>query len=69
MDKLLGVLIDNAKGMFASDTIYSDNDIEQIESLPSTQNHRNVDLEIVQADGEGPSNNITSRFKWIYIEL
>jgi len=48
-----GVLIDNAKGMFAYDTIYNDNDIEQIESLAPTQIHRNVDLEIVKADGEG----------------
>jgi nucleoside-diphosphate-sugar epimerase len=48
-----GVLIDHAKGMFAYDTIYSDNDIEQIESIAPTQPHRNVDLEIVEADGEG----------------
>jgi nucleoside-diphosphate-sugar epimerase len=48
-----GVLIDNAKGMFACDTIYNDNNVEQIESLAPTQPHRNVDLEIIKADGEG----------------
>jgi hypothetical protein len=49
----LGVLTDNAMGMFAYDIIYSDTDVEQIESLPPTQPHRIVDLEIVNADKEG----------------
>ncbi|OBZ72502.1 Uncharacterized protein C2A9.02 [Grifola frondosa] len=48
-----GVLTDNAKGMYATDTIYSDLNVEQIESLPPTAYHRNVDLTIVQADKEG----------------
>jgi hypothetical protein len=50
---LSGVLIDNAKGMFAYDTVYHDNDADQIETLPPTQLHRNVDLAIVKADQEG----------------
>jgi hypothetical protein len=57
-DQSPGVLIDCAKGMFASDTIYSDNNIEKIESLSPTQPHRNVDLEIVKADREGLYHNI-----------
>lgn len=48
-----GVLNDDAKGMFATDKIYSDNDIEAIESLPPTAWHRMVDLEIVKADKDG----------------
>ncbi|KAF9565249.1 NAD(P)-binding protein [Agrocybe pediades] len=48
-----GVLADNAKGDFHTETIYNDADPDQIESLPDTQLHRNVDLEIVRADKEG----------------
>jgi hypothetical protein len=41
-------------GMLPYDTIiYNDNDADQIESLPPTAFHRNVDLEIVNADKEG----------------
>src|ERR1700685_4267582 len=39
--------------MFAYDTIYNDNDADQMESLPPSNLHRNVDLEIMQADKEG----------------
>jgi hypothetical protein len=39
--------------MFATDTIYSDLDITQLESLPVTQPHRSVDLTLVNADIEG----------------
>ncbi|KAF8962780.1 NAD-P-binding protein [Flammula alnicola] len=48
-----GVLIDDARGMFSTDTIYSDLDISQLESLPVTQPHRSVDLTVVNADKEG----------------
>ncbi|KAF4613973.1 hypothetical protein D9613_007770 [Agrocybe pediades] len=48
-----GVLIDNAQGMYASDTIYSDLDIKQLESLPITQPHRVVDVALVDADKQG----------------
>ncbi|EMD33972.1 hypothetical protein CERSUDRAFT_117492 [Gelatoporia subvermispora B] len=48
-----GVLTDDARGMYATDTIYSDMNVEQIESLPPTALHRNVDLEIVSADKQG----------------
>jgi hypothetical protein len=39
--------------MYQYDTIYSDADPDQIESLPPTQLHRNVDLEVVNADKQG----------------
>jgi len=48
-----GVLIDNAEGMYAYDTIYYDDDPDQIETLAPTQPHRNVDLELVEADKQG----------------
>ncbi|KAF7305597.1 NmrA domain-containing protein [Mycena chlorophos] len=48
-----GALGDKAKGMFASTKVYSDLDIASIESLPATQNHRNVDLAVVAADAAG----------------
>ncbi|PSS36755.1 hypothetical protein PHLCEN_2v1386 [Hermanssonia centrifuga] len=41
------------KGMYATDTIYDDSNVEQIESLPPDAFHRNVDLAVVQADKEG----------------
>ncbi|THH08289.1 hypothetical protein EW146_g9044 [Bondarzewia mesenterica] len=48
-----GVLADDAVGDKITDTIYHDSRPEEIESLPDTQLHRNVDLEIVKADTEG----------------
>ncbi|KAF9266639.1 NAD(P)-binding protein [Marasmius fiardii PR-910] len=48
-----GVLADNAAGKYVTDTIYNDADADQIETLPATQIHRNVDLEILGADKEG----------------
>ena len=39
--------------MFASDVIYSDNDIRAIEALPLNAWHRKVDVEIVNADTDG----------------
>lgn len=48
-----GVLGDNAIGAYSSDRIYDDTNPEQIESLPVTQPHRCVDVEIDAADAEG----------------
>lgn len=48
-----GVLIDDAAGNYATDSIYSDLDIATIESLPKTQPHREVELEVIAADKEG----------------
>lgn len=47
------MLADNAAGMYATDTIYSDTNIQQIESLAPTQPHRDVDLAVVDADKQG----------------
>jgi hypothetical protein len=49
----LGVLVDDAHGMFPSDKIYSDLNIAQLETLPETQPHRLVDLALIKADNEG----------------
>ncbi|RDB19487.1 Uncharacterized protein C2A9.02 [Hypsizygus marmoreus] len=48
-----GVLADNAAGDHAYDIIYDDTNADQIETLAPTQIHRNVDLELVNADKEG----------------
>nr|VWO98122.1 Protein RecA (Recombinase A) [Ganoderma boninense] len=48
-----GVLTDDARGEYASDTIYSDLNVEQIKSIPPTASHRNVDLLVVDADKKG----------------
>lgn len=48
-----GVLADDAAGDRTTETIYNDADPDQIETLPDTQLHRNVDLELLHADKEG----------------
>ncbi|TFK27194.1 NAD-P-binding protein [Coprinopsis marcescibilis] len=48
-----GVLIDDARGMHASDKIYEDLDISALAAIPRTQPHREVDLQIIDADNEG----------------
>ncbi|OSC98273.1 NAD-P-binding protein [Trametes coccinea BRFM310] len=48
-----GELTDDARGMYATDTIYSDLNVEQIKSIPPTAFHRNVDLTIMEADEQG----------------
>jgi hypothetical protein len=49
----LGILCDDAMGMYAFDTIHSDLDSTYINTLPETIIHRNVDSKIVNADIEG----------------
>ncbi|KIJ63834.1 hypothetical protein HYDPIDRAFT_40854 [Hydnomerulius pinastri MD-312] len=48
-----GVLTDNAGGNYAYDTVYDDLNLDQLETLPDTQLHRNVDLRVIAADKEG----------------
>ncbi|KAH9889807.1 NAD-P-binding protein [Cubamyces lactineus] len=48
-----GFLTDDARGMYATDKVYHDSRPEEIESLPDTAFHRNVDLAIIGADREG----------------
>ncbi|KAF8555770.1 NAD(P)-binding protein [Imleria badia] len=47
------VLTDDAKGMYAYDTIWDDMNPDQLETLPDTQPHRNVDLLVLAADKQG----------------
>ncbi|KAA1476179.1 NAD(P)-binding protein [Dentipellis sp. KUC8613] len=47
-----GIFMDNAQGE-STDVIYYDTNIAQIEALPDTALHRNVDLEVVAADKAG----------------
>lgn len=47
------MLADNAAGLFAGDKIYNDASVEDIESLPTTQIHRPVDVIVVEADKAG----------------
>ncbi|KAF9449168.1 NAD(P)-binding protein [Macrolepiota fuliginosa MF-IS2] len=48
-----GVLNDNAAGLKATDVVWDDANPNQIEQLPPTASHRDVDLEVIQADKEG----------------
>ncbi|KAI9058112.1 NAD-P-binding protein [Trametes sanguinea] len=48
-----GFLTDDARGMYASDKVYHDSIPEEIESLPDTAFHRNVDLALIAGDREG----------------
>ncbi|KAF9496795.1 NAD(P)-binding protein [Pleurotus eryngii] len=49
----LGVLVDDAAGMYQYDTIWNDTNPAQMATLAPTQMHRDVDLMIVEADKEG----------------
>lgn len=48
-----GVLIDDARGNYVSDKIYSDLNIHQLESFLPTQPHREIDIAITDASEEG----------------
>ncbi|EIW84069.1 NAD(P)-binding protein [Coniophora puteana RWD-64-598 SS2] len=48
-----GILMDKAEGHFESETVYEDTNIEQIEALPDTQLHRDVDLVVTAAGKQG----------------
>ncbi|KAL7278981.1 hypothetical protein ACG7TL_006813 [Trametes sanguinea] len=47
------VLSDDARGMYATETIYSDLNVNQIKSISPTAFHRDVDLTIMEADEQG----------------
>ena len=46
-------IADNALGNFASDVIYDDTNITEVESIPDAAFHRNVSLELIAADNAG----------------
>ncbi|CCM05824.1 uncharacterized protein FIBRA_08058 [Fibroporia radiculosa] len=48
-----GTVCEMAGGMFASETVYSDMNVDQIKSIPPTAPHRALDLAIVDADIQG----------------
>ena len=48
-----GVLAGGSGGNHVSDTNYDDANPDQIETLPDTQIHRNVGLELINVDKEG----------------
>ncbi|KIY64072.1 NAD(P)-binding protein [Cylindrobasidium torrendii FP15055 ss-10] len=47
------VLKDEAMGRYASDTIWDDTDTDKLAQIPSTQPHREADLEVLKADAAG----------------
>ena len=57
-----GVLIDDAAGMYSNTKVYDDTNIEEIESLSTTQPHRLVDSTIVEADQEGTYSALEDSF-------
>jgi hypothetical protein len=65
----LGVLTDDAHGMFSSDKIYSDLNVAQLETLPETQPHRLVDLALVKADKGGKNFYFISQQRLIRTKL
>ncbi|KAH9945053.1 NAD-P-binding protein [Epithele typhae] len=48
-----GMLVDDARGAFLSETIYDDMDLESVKSISPSAFHRNVDVPIVEADVAG----------------
>ncbi|RPD75004.1 NAD-P-binding protein [Lentinus tigrinus ALCF2SS1-7] len=48
-----GTLADDARGLYISDTIYDDLNVEQIKSIRPNAQHRAVDVLIAEADAEG----------------
>ena len=47
---------DEVKGNTVTDTIFYDSDVQQMESIPPTAFHREIDLAIMQADKDGVFN-------------
>ncbi|KAF9453420.1 NAD(P)-binding protein [Macrolepiota fuliginosa MF-IS2] len=48
-----GLLADNAAGLYPTDKIWDDADADDLETLPDSAPHRDVDLAIIGADKEG----------------
>lgn len=56
------MLIDDAAGMYATETIWDDTNPDQVETLKPSQPHRPVDLKIVGADAEGKISSLRQYF-------
>lgn len=52
-DLLSGIIIDNPKGEYSSETVWDDTDVAKLDTIADTQFHRNVDTLILAADKEG----------------
>ncbi|KAI0635945.1 NAD-P-binding protein [Trametes polyzona] len=48
-----GELTDDARGEYATETVYSDLNVAQLKAIPESAFHRNVDLLVVEADEQG----------------
>ncbi|KAI0701894.1 NAD(P)-binding protein [Cerioporus squamosus] len=48
-----GTLTDDARGLYPTETVYDDLNVEQIKSIPLEAMHRTVDLLITEADTQG----------------
>ncbi|KAH9933410.1 uncharacterized protein B0H18DRAFT_644511 [Fomitopsis serialis] len=48
-----GEIAESAEGKYATETVYSDLNIDQLKSIPPTAFHRNVDLAVIGADEQG----------------
>ncbi|KAH9929443.1 uncharacterized protein B0H18DRAFT_211618 [Fomitopsis serialis] len=48
-----GEIAELADGKYATETVYSDLNIDQLKSIPPTAFHRNVDLAVIGADEQG----------------
>jgi len=48
-----GLISESANGMFASETIYDDTNVEQMRSIVPTAKHRDVDFAVAEADEQG----------------
>ncbi|KAK7690487.1 hypothetical protein QCA50_005585 [Cerrena zonata] len=55
-----GVLSDHANGIQKSELIYNDLDPDQIESIPLSAPHRQIDIEVVDADKAGELETLTN---------
>lgn len=51
--------MDNAAGEYASDKVYDDAKVADIESIPETMSHRSLDMAIAKADVDGKDKSKT----------
>ena len=48
-----GEIAESAEGKYATETVYSDLNIDQLKAIPPTAFHRDVDLAVIGADEQG----------------